>query len=238
MRPPLLLHRPRLLRRLRRDGRGTAIMEFALTAPVFLLLLMGIFDYCWQLYTQQILYGAMGDAGRAATLQVAAAPAAEGEEEEGEASEGEGEGESEGEGSTPAKPTGIDMATLDEMVRTRVKQVMPNATVEFTRRSYQDFAGVGKREPLRDDNGNGQHDDGECFEDINGNGVWDADQGVDGSGGADDIVLYTATVSFSRVLPVWKMLGQSQHTELRASTVLRNQPYATRAEREIVRCEA
>lgn len=222
--------RPRLFRRLRRDGRGTAIMEFALTAPVFLLLLMGIFDYCWQLYTQQVLYGAMGDAGRAATLQVAATPAADGEEGE------EAEDDDESDDDAPTA-TGIDMTTLDEMVRTRVKQVMPHATVEFSRRSYQDFAGVGQREPLDDENGNGLHDDGECYEDLNGNGQWDADRGLDGSGGADDIVLYTATVTFDRVLPVWWMLGQSRQSELKASTVLRNQPYATRTEREIVRCE-
>lgn len=214
-----MIARPRLLCRLRRDGRGTAITEFALTAPVFLLLLMGIFDYCWQLYTQQVLYGAMGDAGRAATLQVAAPPAAEGETP------------------APTTPAGVDMAALDEMVRARVKQVMPRATVEFSRRAYQDFAGVGEREPLRDDNGNGVHDEGECFEDINGNGQWDADRGADGSGGADDIVLYTATVTFDRVLPVWRMLGQPQETQLKASTVLRNQPYATHTDREIVRCD-
>lgn len=221
--------RPRLLRRLRRDGRGTAIMEFALTAPVFLLLLMGIFDYCWQLYTQQVLYGAMGDAGRAATLQAAATPTADDEAEEGEA---------EASDEDTATPTpGVDTAALDAMVRARVQQVMPHATVEFSRRSYQDFAGVGRREPLADGNGNGQHDEGECFEDVNGNGQWDADRGLEGSGGADDIVLYTATVNFDRVLPVWWMLGQSRGAELKASTVLRNQPYATRTGREIVQCD-
>ena len=41
-----------LLRRLRRSERGTAFVEFALTAPVFLLILLGIFDYCWQMYAQ------------------------------------------------------------------------------------------------------------------------------------------------------------------------------------------
>ena len=44
-------------------------MEFALTAPVFLLLLMGIFDYCWQMYAQQVLQGAVAKAGRDATIE-------------------------------------------------------------------------------------------------------------------------------------------------------------------------
>jgi Flp pilus assembly protein TadG len=34
----------RLARRLRQSERGTAFVEFALTAPVFLLVLLGIFD--------------------------------------------------------------------------------------------------------------------------------------------------------------------------------------------------
>ena len=58
-----------LFRRLRRHQRGTALMEFALTAPVFLLILMGIFDYCWQMYAQQVLQGAVAKAGRDATIE-------------------------------------------------------------------------------------------------------------------------------------------------------------------------
>src|SRR3546814_13152376 len=56
-----------LLRRLRRSERGTAFVEFALTAPVFLLILLGIFDYCWQMYAQQVLQGVVAKAGRDAT---------------------------------------------------------------------------------------------------------------------------------------------------------------------------
>src|SRR3546814_13886760 len=58
-----------LLRRLRRSERGTAFVEFALTAPVFLLILLGIFDYCWQMYAQQVLQGVVAKAGRDATLE-------------------------------------------------------------------------------------------------------------------------------------------------------------------------
>lgn len=58
-----------LLRRLRRHERGVALIEFALTAPVFLLILMGIFDYCWQMYAQQVLQGVVAKAGRDATIE-------------------------------------------------------------------------------------------------------------------------------------------------------------------------
>ncbi|MDP3782281.1 MAG: pilus assembly protein, partial [Sphingopyxis sp.] len=57
------------------------------------------------------------------------------------------------------------------------------------------------------------------------NASWDADRGQTGNGGAEDVVLYTATLEIDRVLPVWKMMGQSQQSSMTATTVLRNQPY-------------
>src|SRR3546814_7639710 len=57
------------LRRLGRSERGAAMIEFALTAPLFLLVLMGAFDYCWQMYAQQVLQGAVSKAGRDSTLE-------------------------------------------------------------------------------------------------------------------------------------------------------------------------
>ena len=63
---------PSLLRRLRRHQRGTAILEFALIAPVFILLLMGLFDYTWQMYAKQVLQGAVSNAAQASNLETAA----------------------------------------------------------------------------------------------------------------------------------------------------------------------
>lgn len=186
----------RFLSLLRRDRRGTAITEFALTAPVFLLLVMGIFDYCWQVYAQQVLQGAVGAAARQSTLEANA---------------------------TAAKQT-----ALDDVVRAKVKGVFGNANVQFSRKAYQDFSGVSQREALEDANNNGVADRGECFDDMNGNNSWDSqDQARSGNGGASDVVLYTATATINRILPVWRMLGQSQQVTLKSSTVLRNQPYAT-----------
>ncbi|HEV7312121.1 TadE/TadG family type IV pilus assembly protein [Sphingopyxis sp.] len=191
-----------LARRLRGHQRGTAITEFALTAPLFLLLLMGIFDYSWQFYARQVLQGAVAKAARDSTLEGNAA----------------------------------SQAVLDEKVRTAVKNVFGKATVTFTRQTYDSFDAVGKPEPFKDKNGNNQYDAGECFEDINANGSWDADRGRAGNGGADDIVLYTASMEFNRILPVWSMLGQPQKTILKQSTVLRNQPYNAGTNANPVKC--
>lgn len=179
------------LRRLRRSEQGNAIVEFALTAPLFLLILMGIFDFSWQIYGKQVLQGAVSKAARDATLESNA----------------------------------INQAALDTKVREKVLNVFKNGDVTFERKSYDSYSEVGQPEAFTDSNKNGRYDAGECFEDVNGNSSWDADRGATGNGGAEDVVLYTATLEIERVLPVWKMLGQSQTSRIQATTVLRNQPY-------------
>lgn len=194
-----------LLRRLRRERRGAALIEFAFLGPVFLLLLMGIFDYGWQIYARQVLQGAVAEAARGATLE-----------------------------------TNMSSQTdLDDRVTAAVQNIFSDAVMTYKRKTYDSFDEVGNPEPFRDSIRplNGVYDEGECFEDINGNGKWDADRGRDGNGGADDVVLYTATMEFKRVLPVWRMLGQPQVTSLSATTVLRNQPFAIGADASPVRCE-
>lgn len=191
------------LRRFRRDQRGTALIEFALTAPVFLLLLVGVFDYCWQMYAQQVLQGAVSQAARLSTLEAYAE----------------------------------DQQSLDANVKSKVLSVFRNADVKFKRLAYESFDQVGKPEPLTDKNGNNVWDPGECFEDMNGTGSWEADRGTSGNGGADDVVLYQVSMKFNRVLPTWRMLGQPEETTLTSSTVLRNQPYNANASSSKVICK-
>lgn len=57
------------LQRLHRDARGAALIEFALIAPVFVLLLMGLFDFGMQVYGRSLVQGAMQEAARNATLE-------------------------------------------------------------------------------------------------------------------------------------------------------------------------
>lgn len=58
-----------LVRRLRGDRRGVTIVEFALVAPVMLMLLMGLGDVLYQGYVQSILTGAVQKAARDATIE-------------------------------------------------------------------------------------------------------------------------------------------------------------------------
>ena len=61
-----------LLSRLARDERGATILEFALIAPVLFVLLFGLFDLSYNLYTSQMLNGAIQKAARDSTIEGAA----------------------------------------------------------------------------------------------------------------------------------------------------------------------
>jgi len=104
--------------------------------------------------------------------------------------------------------------------------VTPAASqVTFERLSHFDFTDVGEPEEFSDDNNDGVCNNGEVFADANGNGQWDPDRGRDGIGGARDAVLYTATVTYPRLFPMYGLAGLPQNVSVRASTVLRNQPF-------------
>jgi Flp pilus assembly protein TadG len=53
-----------------KDKRGTALTEFAVIAPTFFIMLMGIFDLGMAQYVKSILEGEVQKAGRDSSLQV------------------------------------------------------------------------------------------------------------------------------------------------------------------------
>jgi Flp pilus assembly protein TadG len=122
-------------------------------------------------------------------------------------------------------------STLDGLVSTAIKYVMPTASVTFTRKNYANFTSVGTPEDFTDTNKNGKYDSTECFVDMNGNKVWDADMGQTGLGGANDIVVYTVTVSYQQWFGFAKYFGLPQYQTIPQTTILMNQPYATQTTR-------
>ena len=116
--------------------------------------------------------------------------------------------------------------TIDQAVIDQVKTVVPsNATVTLEKLSHFDFSDIGQAEQYVEESGDNTCNNGEVFDDSNGNGQWDANRGSAGVGGARDAVLYTATVEWPRLFPVAGLIGMSENMTLEASTVLRNQPY-------------
>ncbi|UZK70117.1 pilus assembly protein [Sphingomonas sp. S1-29] len=178
------------------DPRGAALVEFAIVAPVLCLLLIGSFDVAHALYLRAVMEGAMQKASRDSTL----------------------------ESNDPQSAA----AALNASVEDQVAYLVPaDADISFDRRFYRTFSEAAAQTPeeFRDTNANQRCDEGESYEDANLNNVWDADGGNEGQGGAKDAVLYRVTVKYDAIFPLWKMIGSSQHREVAATTVLRNQPY-------------
>lgn len=185
----------RLVRALGRDQRGATLVEFAIIAPTFLIMLMGAFDLGHQVYLRAVVNGAMHEAARDSTLQSGA----------------------------------MSEAAIDGSVTAVVKKVARSADLTFERKSYYDFTDVQRAETINDANANGLCDPGETFEDENGNDVWDADVGEVGFGGARDIIMYTVTVTYDRLFPLYGLIGLESTGSIEVGTVLRNQPYAEQA---------
>jgi Flp pilus assembly protein TadG len=120
---------------------------------------------------------------------------------------------------------------IDEAVTRAVRHIAPHSELVFARKAYTNFSDVAEPEDFTDVDKNGSCNDGEPFEDVNGNGTWDADRGVEGMGSARDAVLYTVTVEVPRLFPVAKAIGLSETFTTQAETVLRNQPFSQQEER-------
>lgn len=179
------------LRRLKRDARGAAAVEFALVAPALLLTIMGIFDLSYNIYTNTMVQGAIQRAARDSTIEGA----------------------------------DLRLSQIDDNVARAVRGVVPNAEIDFSRRAYASFSDVARPEDFSDSDDNGNCDNGEPFEDANRNGLWDADRGAVGQGGARDAVLYSVTVTYPRGFPMAGLIGLPDTVVTDATTVLRNQPY-------------
>lgn len=199
------------LRRLRRDKDGLAITEFAFVAPLFLLMLMGIFDQGFAMYIQSALQGAVQDGARQASL----------------------------ENTLFADIEAKVNQQVRNVVPTSDPSTEITFTLDPT--YYQNYNEIGMPEDFEDkfrgnpSVKNGTYDPDECFVDRNGNRQWDQDVGLAGRGGAQDVVSIKASLRYKRIFPFWNMIGQPQTQVLTATTFLRNQPFSAQATRVGVR---
>ncbi len=124
---------------------------------------------------------------------------------------------------------GYSMTQIDTRVKTRLSNFATRSTVTTATASYYEFSGVSQPEKIVGDTApTGSYNPGDCFEDVNGNNSYDTDRGRSGTGNADDIVRYSVTITFPRILPMGNLMGWGNDQTLSANTVLRNQPYAGR----------
>lgn len=132
---------------------------------------------------------------------------------------------------------GVTTAAIETRVRDRLQAFSRNATITVTTRSYYDFTGVKTPETITQDTAPiGSYNAGDCFQDYNGNGVYDLDRGRTGMGGAEDVIHFEVTMTYPHIVPVGKLLGWPGNVTVTQNTVLRNQPYAGRTNSSAVIC--
>ncbi|WP_347304338.1 TadE/TadG family type IV pilus assembly protein [Croceibacterium sp. TMG7-5b_MA50] len=184
----------RRLSHLLRAREGVAAAEFAMLAPAMFLLLMGTVEAAHFLMVQTTLEGAVSRAARENAV---------------------------------ALTMGDD--ERDTAMRARIADIMGTFKVadgqrlEIDTRVYGNFASA-RTEPFDDADGNGQYDEGEFFQDGNGNGIRDVEVRKAGKmGEVGDVVAYSVTYP---VDPVFAFLTPVFGGPLRmtSSTVVRNEP--------------
>jgi Flp pilus assembly pilin Flp len=185
-----------MIEKFRSNEDGVSILEFALIAPVVMMMVLGSMDIGHSLFVRATLDGAVQDAARSSSL----------------------------EGATSL----TQQELIDEEVASTIRELAPGAKVTVSRRYYKTFSTAAlarAEEVIEQSPGNLKCDRGESFMDANGNGVWDADGGSDGQGGARDIVIITFNVSYKRLFPLAGLLGWPANVEMQSDSILANQPY-------------
>ncbi len=193
------------MRRLLPNDNGIAAVEFALLAPVFLGILLTVFEFGFAFYARAVLQGAVEEAARTASLE------------------------------------NTEFTAISQRVSDQVKKVIPasdadtDISFDLEPLYYSNYVDLALPEDFEDINSNNQWDSLECFVDRNNNGTYDTDVGLSGRGGAQDVVAITATLSYARPFPLWRMFGLDSRQTIQVSTFLRNQPFSAQAAQTSVR---
>lgn len=182
--------------RIFRCRRGVTALEFAFVASVIVAIAAGIFELAMVMFVSTLAEGGLREASRFSI--------------------------------TGFVPSGT---TREE----RIIQILEDHTIglvdidaaTITFKVYPSFGDIGKPEPFTDTApANGSYDAGEAYQDINGNGQWDADMGAAGLGGPGEVVLYTIEFDWALLTPlVSPFMGTDGKLRLTSSVAVRNEPF-------------
>lgn len=101
-----------------------------------------------------------------------------------------------------------------------------DSPLQITAKVYASPANIGQPEPYSDTKpANGRYDPGESYTDVNGNGRWDADMAASGSGGAGDFVLYEVRMPEDVRNPLFRLVMPGGVLWQRASLAVRNENF-------------
>ena len=190
-----------LRRKIFRNEAGATIVEFGIIIVPFAVLLMGAFDLGYKMYIRSVVEGTLAEVARRTSVE---------------------NPDFNGSGSTVEEK-------ITEELEERLNHIANNADIEVTIQNYSEFSEIGKSEKLTTDvNGNGSFDetDGDCWQDLNENGLFDTETGRYGVGGASDVIYYEVNLSKPRIFPMAGLIGASANYEISAKTLFRSQPYS------------
>lgn len=183
----------------RRDRRGIAAVEFAILAPVMILLIAGSIEAGHLFMVRNTLEGAVSQAAREAMANL------------------------ELEEDVRDEMLRTRIGEIMGAYRTADGRELTIDTIV-----YRDFSSAYP-EAFEDVNGNGVYDEGEPFEDRNRNGRHDPATPVPGKlGGPGDVVAYTAVFPARLYFDFLGDIFVRDGLPLTASTVMRNEPVAAR----------
>lgn len=181
----------------RHDRQGAAALEFAFVAPVMIVLIFGLLQLGYVAFARSALESATMAGARYAAAQSCLA----------------------------TRKSGMESLISQRMA---TFNSFNNEPVRIDVKSYgSEFGSVGNPEPYTDANKNKQHDPGETYDDVNGNGQWDEDMGREGSvGNAGDVVTLSTSYKLQALVPfiAERFNGGQPYFALGASTVVRNEP--------------
>lgn len=123
-----------------------------------------------------------------------------------------------------ASTGGYTGAQIDAFVVNQIHAFRKDATVSIVKKSYSDFTGVGLPEPVTSGSvASGTY----CFDDVNGSGSWEADQGTSGLGDAEDVIYYEVTATYPTLFNFsQKVLKFNPSTKITMNTIVSNEPFA------------
>jgi hypothetical protein len=166
----------KLIRQYITSTDGSNLIEFAFVAPVFLLILIELFDLGCMMIVQNAL-----DAGARAASRFGLTGANAG----------------------IARDQAIKNEVIATVASYSGGIVKPDG-IQIVVESYPALTALNQPEPFVDANGNGKYDVGEFYVDVNGNGKWDGDQGTVGSfGTGGQAVKYTVGYDWNSFLAIF-----------------------------------
>ena len=121
-------------------------------------------------------------------------------------------------------------AQLDATVRSRLADVgVAPADITILTKAYQTFdSSISKPEPLTQDSAPfGQTNIGDCYYDLNKNGIWNADT----SGGPEDILYYSVSAKHKLLFGLTDSLmgAVGGYVTIRTTSTIKNEPYNNNA---------